>query len=283
MRRFVLVLLGCFAVVGTAVAGFSVAGVMTPQKAAVTTNVTVTAIDELFTLSQDNAPVGTVVFTITNNGDEQHDFAIAGQTTPLISHGQTVTLTVNFTVAKDYPYLCNVGEHAIHGMQGLFHVTGTSVTTTSTTTKATTTTTTPPPPTTNVAVAAKEFHFTLKGTTNKVVKTYKNVKVKYRLKKNGKYVKVNGKYVWRTKTVRKLVKTTTIQSVPAGVVHFTVTNTGSIPHNFVIGGEQTLVLAAGKSQTLDVTFTAGKYTYICSIVGHAAAGMKGTLVVNPPV
>jgi uncharacterized cupredoxin-like copper-binding protein len=252
---------------------------MTPKTAAVTTNVNVTMIDEQFQLSQDNAPVGTVVFTITNNGDEQHDFAIAGQTTPLVSHGQTVTLTVNFTVAKDYPYLCNVGEHAIHGMQGLFHVTGTSVTTTAATTTTTGKTTTAAAPT-PVAVSAKEFHFTLKGTTNRVVKTYKNVKVRYRLKKNGKYVKVNGKYVWRTKTVRKLVKTTTIQSVRNGVVRFTVTNTGAIPHNFVIGGEQTLVLAPGKSQTLDVTFTPGKYTYICSIVGHAAAGMKGTLVVT---
>jgi uncharacterized cupredoxin-like copper-binding protein len=270
MRRFVLVLLVCFAVVGTAVAGFSFAGVMSPKAAAVTTNVTVTAVDEFFTLSQDNAPVGTVVFTITNNGDEQHDFAIAGQTTPLISHGQTVTFTVNFTTAKDYPYLCNVGEHAIHGMQGIFHVTGTSATTSGATTTAATTTTAAPTP---VAVTAREFHFTLKGTTNKVVKTYKNVKVKYR-------VKVKGKFVTKTKTVRKLVKTTTIQSVPSGPVRFTVTNGGTIPHNFVIGGEQTLVLAVGKSQTLDVTFTPGKYTYICSIVGHAAAGMKGTLVVN---
>jgi uncharacterized cupredoxin-like copper-binding protein len=278
MRRFVLVLLGCLAVVGTAVAGFAFAAAVSPKTTAVTTNITVTAVDEVFTLSADNAPVGTVVFTITNNGDEQHDFAIAGQTTPLISHGQTVTLTVDFTTAKDYPYLCNVGEHAIHGMQGVFHVTGTSVTTTrATTTTGKTTTAAAPTP---VAVSAKEFHFTLKGTTNRVVKTYKNVKVRYRLKKNGKYVKVNGKYVWRTKTVRKLVKTTTIQSVPNGVVRFTVTNTGAIPHNFVIGGEQTLVLAPGKSQTLDVTFTPGKYTYICSIVGHAAAGMKGTLVVT---
>jgi uncharacterized cupredoxin-like copper-binding protein len=278
MRRFALVLLATLAVVGTAVAGFSFAGVLAPKATAVT-NVSVTMVDEKFMLSTDTAPVGTVVFTITNNGDEQHDFAINGQTTALLNHGDTVTLTVNFTTAKDYPYLCNVGEHAIHGMQGVFHVTGSTATTTNTTT----TTTTPPPPTTNVGVSALEFKFVLTGTKATVKKTYKNVKVKYRVKKNGKFVKVNGKYVWKTKIVRKLVSTTTTHSVPAGTVNFNVTNNGKVAHNFVIGGEQTLVLAPGKSQLLTVTLDPKTYTYICSIVGHAAAGMKGTLIATPPV
>jgi uncharacterized cupredoxin-like copper-binding protein len=84
--------------------------------------------------------------------------------------------------------------------------------------------------------------------------------------------------VTKTKLVRKVLKTTTTRSVPNGLVRFTVANVGHIAHNFVIGGEQTLVIAPGKSQVLDVTLKPGKYTYICSIVGHAAAGMKGTLV-----
>jgi uncharacterized cupredoxin-like copper-binding protein len=294
-RRFVVVFVACLAVVGTAVSGFAIAGVLAPKATALTTNVTVTMVDEAFTLSRDTVPAGTVVFTVTNNGDEQHDFSINGQTTPLVSHGGTVTLTVQFnqTSDKDYPYLCNVGEHAIHGMQGVLHVTGSSATTT--TSASTTTTTTPPPsPVASVRVFASEFKFVLTGTTNKVVKTYATVKVKYRVKVNGKFVtktkvvpklvrvkyhvKVNGKLVTKTKLVRKVLKTTTTRSVPDGLVRFTVANVGHIAHNFVIGGEQTLVIAPGKSQVLDLTLKPGKYGYICSIAGHAAAGMKGTLV-----
>jgi uncharacterized cupredoxin-like copper-binding protein len=68
--------------------------------------------------------------------------------------------------------------------------------------------------------------------------------------------------------------------VKPGDVHFMVTNNGKIPHNFVIAGQQTLVLSPGKSQELDVTFTLGSYPYLCSITGHAALGMKGTLLVS---
>jgi uncharacterized cupredoxin-like copper-binding protein len=271
MRRFVVVFLACLAVVGTAVAGFSFAGVLAPKATNVTTNVTVHMGEYYYSLSTDTAPVGTVVFTVINDGDVQHDFAIAGQTTPLVNHGETVTLTVNFTQAKDYPYLCNVGEHAVYGMQGFFHVTGSSATTSAATTTTGGTTTIAPPPATNVAVSATEFKFALTGTKKTVKKTYKNVRVKYR-------VKVKGKFVTKFKTVKKLVKTVTTNSVPAGNVKFTVTNNGHVPHNFVIGTEQTLVLAPGKSQILDVTLDKKTYTYICSIVGHAAAGMKGTLV-----
>jgi uncharacterized cupredoxin-like copper-binding protein len=277
MRRFVVVFLACLAVVGTAVAGFSFAGVLAPKAVGVTTNVTVHMGEYYFNLDKDTAPVGTVVFTVINDGDVQHDFAIAGQTTPLVNHGETVTLTVDFATAKDYPFLCNVGEHAVYGMQGFFHVTG--GTTTATTTRPTTTT--PPAVTTEVGVSATEFKFAFTGVKTTVKKTYKNVKVRYRVKKNGVFIKVNGKYVWKTKIVRKLVKTVTTRSVPAGPVKFNVTNNGKVAHNFVIGGEQTLVLAPGKSQALSVTLDPKTYTYICSIVGHAAAGMKGTLVATP--
>jgi uncharacterized cupredoxin-like copper-binding protein len=273
MRRFVVVFFACLAVVGTAVAGFSFAGTLAPKAAGVTTNVTVHMGEFYFALDKDTAPVGTVVFTVINDGDVQHDFAIAGQTTPLVNKGETVTLTVNFTDAKDYSYLCNVGEHAIYGMQGFFHVTGGPAPTTTATTTAP-----PPPPATAIGVSATEFKYTLTGAKATVNKVYKNVKVRYRVKRNGKFIKVNGKYVWRTKTVRKLVKTTTTYSVPAGPVKFTVTNNGTVPHNFVIGSDQTLVLAPGKSQVLSTTLTPKTYTYICSIVGHAEAGMKGTLV-----
>jgi uncharacterized cupredoxin-like copper-binding protein len=68
--------------------------------------------------------------------------------------------------------------------------------------------------------------------------------------------------------------------VAKGVVTFTVKNSGQLPHDFKIGNRKTREIQPGKSATLRVTFAkAGKYPYLCTVTGHAAAGMKGTLVV----
>jgi len=63
-------------------------------------------------------------------------------------------------------------------------------------------------------------------------------------------------------------------------VRFVVKNIGKLGHNFVIGNGQTTVLKPGKSQTINVTLAKGKRKYVCSITGHAAAGMRGTLTVT---
>jgi uncharacterized cupredoxin-like copper-binding protein len=274
IRRFAVVLFAGFVVVAVGVTGFSFAGVSSPRATTVT-DINVRATEFHFDMSAQSAPAGTVIFHVTNAGTEPHDFAMAGQKTPTLEPGQTAALTFELA-AGSYAYACTIGEHASFGMQGEFNVTPSTATTT------TTTTTAPPPPVpvATVNVFASEFKFILTGTKNTVHKTYKYVKVKYRVKVHGKYVKVHGKYVTKTKKVRKLVKTTTTRTVPHGLVRFNVTNHGHIGHNFVIGTQQTLVLAPGKSQVLDVTLDKKAYTYICSITGHAAAGMKGTLVVT---
>ena len=70
-------------------------------------------------------------------------------------------------------------------------------------------------------------------------------------------------------------------TVPKGVVTFVVTNKGQLPHDFKIAGKKTKLLQHNKSQTLKVTFKkAGKYAYLCTVSGHAAAGMKGTVRVK---
>jgi uncharacterized cupredoxin-like copper-binding protein len=70
-------------------------------------------------------------------------------------------------------------------------------------------------------------------------------------------------------------------SVPHGAVTFVITNKGALSHDFTINGKKSGLLATGKSKTLTVTFAkAGKYPYLCSVAGHAAAGMKGTLTVT---
>ena len=66
-----------------------------------------------------------------------------------------------------------------------------------------------------------------------------------------------------------------------GTVTFKVTNKGNLPHDFKINGHKTKLLSPGQAQTLKVTFLkAGKYPYLCTVTGHAAAGMKGTLTVT---
>jgi uncharacterized cupredoxin-like copper-binding protein len=70
-------------------------------------------------------------------------------------------------------------------------------------------------------------------------------------------------------------------SAPKGVIAFKVTNKGSLEHDFKIAGKKTTRLKPGASKTLTVTITKpGKYTFMCTVTGHAAAGMKGTFTVK---
>ena len=69
--------------------------------------------------------------------------------------------------------------------------------------------------------------------------------------------------------------------VPKGSVTFKVVNRGTVTHNFRIAGKKTRLIAKGKSATLTVSFPkAGKYAFLCTVRGHAAAGMKGVLTVR---
>jgi uncharacterized cupredoxin-like copper-binding protein len=69
--------------------------------------------------------------------------------------------------------------------------------------------------------------------------------------------------------------------VKHGKVTFVVTNRGALPHDFKIGGKRTKLLQSGKSARLVVTFKKkGSYAYLCTVSGHAAAGMKGKLRVT---
>ena len=70
------------------------------------------------------------------------------------------------------------------------------------------------------------------------------------------------------------------RSVPTGTVTFAVANKGKLTHDFKITSKKTPLLKPGKSATLRVTFKKGRYTYICTVPGHAAAGMKGTFTVK---
>lgn len=69
-------------------------------------------------------------------------------------------------------------------------------------------------------------------------------------------------------------------AAPKGAVTFRVTNKGKLSHDFKISGKKTPVLKAGKAGTLNATLKPGKYAFLCTLPGHAAAGMKGTFTVR---
>lgn len=69
----------------------------------------------------------------------------------------------------------------------------------------------------------------------------------------------------------------------AGDVQVTVENTGAVEHDFVIeeiGDVEVVYADPGATVTGTVNLEAGTYTFYCSVPGHRAAGMEGTLTVQ---
>ena len=66
-----------------------------------------------------------------------------------------------------------------------------------------------------------------------------------------------------------------------GKVTFVFKNVGHVAHDFKIHGKVTALLQPGKTAKLPVAFTKkGAYPYLCTVPGHAAAGMKGVFTVR---
>jgi uncharacterized cupredoxin-like copper-binding protein len=69
--------------------------------------------------------------------------------------------------------------------------------------------------------------------------------------------------------------------VPRGTVIFKVVNDGKVPHDFRIERKGTEYLDSGQSETLTVDILKpGQFTFLCTVSGHAGAGMIGTLTVK---
>lgn len=89
--------------------------------------------------------------------------------------------------------------------------------------------------------------------------------------------------------------TLSTKTVPHGTVTFRLTNGGAIPHDLKIcaspkgglanacTGKGTKLIVPSPSQSTTLTYTfkrKGTYEYLCTVPGHAAAGMKGDLKVT---
>ena len=89
---------------------------------ATTINVTIT--DKAITLSKKTAPVGAVTFSVKNNGKAQHNFRIAGKSTPVLKPNATARLAVTFAKAGGFAYASTVKGDAAKGLKGDVHAHG---------------------------------------------------------------------------------------------------------------------------------------------------------------
>ncbi len=71
-------------------------------------------------------------------------------------------------------------------------------------------------------------------------------------------------------------------NAPPGGVSFESPNESPIQHNIALkpGGPVGPVVGTGGNSTFNVTLKPGTYTFYCSVPGHEAGGMKGTLTVK---
>jgi plastocyanin len=73
-------------------------------------------------------------------------------------------------------------------------------------------------------------------------------------------------------------------TAPAGALEIDSKNAASIPHDIALEGAgvkaQGKTVQGGATSTIKVNVKAGKYTFYCSVPGHRAGGMEGTLTVK---
>jgi plastocyanin len=86
-------------------------------------------------------------------------------------------------------------------------------------------------------------------------------------------------------TEGQLKYSTTTLTTKAGKVSITFTNMAPLSHNLTVASSAGAQLGAtetfqGGSKTLSLNLTPGVYKFFCTVPGHRAAGMEGTLTVQ---
>jgi plastocyanin len=73
-------------------------------------------------------------------------------------------------------------------------------------------------------------------------------------------------------------------TAPAGLVTLVMENPAAVEHNIAVKGngidEKGPVVGEGGTSEISITLEPGEYTFYCSVPGHEAAGMEGTLTVT---
>ena len=73
-------------------------------------------------------------------------------------------------------------------------------------------------------------------------------------------------------------------TAPAGEITLVMENPSSVEHNIAVKNgdieEEGEVVGQGEKSEVTVTLEPGDYTFYCSVPGHEAAGMEGTLAVT---
>jgi plastocyanin len=83
----------------------------------------------------------------------------------------------------------------------------------------------------------------------------------------------------------QLKYSTSTLTAKAGKVSIAFTNTAPLSHNFTVASSSGAQLGAtetfqGGSRTVSLNLTPGVYKFFCTVPGHRAAGMEGTLTVQ---
>jgi cytochrome c551 len=91
-------------------------------------------------------------------------------------------------------------------------------------------------------------------------------------------------------------KLSKVSLITPGVVTFKFTNAGALPHNFKIctravtslkanacNGKSTQTIQKGKTAILTIKLAKGQYEFLCTVPGHASAGMKGLVGIGVKV
>ena len=225
-RRGSIVVLAALAVAGVLAGIFVSGGGASSNTSQAVVRVNVAATDFKFTLSRRSAPIGTVIFTVSNKGKKPHDFKIAGKKTPPLAPGRSATLRVTFSKQGRYPYLSTVSGQAAAGMKGVFTVGSVPITPT----PSPTFTTTPTTVSTTVGTA----------NTTVTVDMFDD----------------NG-------PPRFVLSQTTI---PSGMVTFVIANKCVSYCSFnLLGVKAGTLLAPGESETWTVALHAGRYYYHCDV------------------
>ena len=120
LKRTRLLAAALVALVAVAASGTALAAkqAKAPQK------ISVGMTEYAFAMPKKTFKLGKVSFALANKGEEVHDFKVNGKTpkSRFLAAGQKQTVTINFTKAGRYQFLCTIGEHAVKGMQGVLTI-----------------------------------------------------------------------------------------------------------------------------------------------------------------